>query len=738
MAAALALPFASPPAEAADSVPACTADDIGRWRRARTTSLGVTATDRSPILAPEVVASPGDSVDAACPTEVDFAGDQDGRASDGIHDWVFAAPCKVTVCGEPQSFEQNRGLFWLSGEYDLNTNIAIEGDFEERYLRRHLCFDPSSPTAGKEPLLALQEPRLCLPPTETLHAEITPAPRLRPLLRRAWTEDWPYGWVRWKQRLALTLPWPGKPEGNLRPRVCAYGPFVADTGHAARAEIHPMQLLWWKESEGPDGAAVRPGEDNSDRVGRLALFVMQDASARYTKPHHFVLSKAPPPGAAWRPWAEAPVDGVFTVPFWSNPANPPRFRLDPYEYLGTDGGAPASVSCGDEQRVTALARGARGAPGVGSEETVASVCKAVAAEPPSSVQVEVRVDCHCDPSELKGAICPGETRGYLGRLVVYAQTGRPRDWSEGSLAMRLLDQRPLAAAPPVAAGTLDRPAEAQEARRQEIVATLERPHEARGIVTWKPSPGTPWERVVPKGEEIATIQATIHRLFDEVDWPEDIRRPLPSLWRLRSVDLDADAVVEDLAEKHRRSKRVRAVFKEPGATLLLSGPGPSTREVSPLGEPVPLGEHSARLEFPKGSEGRAEGQALWRLEVPAEITVEYRDRQDRNQKKPALPPDHGKREPEGRWTLWSHGLGAQPRDDWTTGVRALCDRLIAAKVEQGTPVTPPDNDLKTIVHRATKDDVVSVPELKLMVRAVNDLCGGKYAPQSRPVQVQSE
>jgi hypothetical protein len=72
-------------------------------------------------------------------------------------------------------------------------------------------------------------------------------------------------------------------------------------------------------------------------------------------------------------------------------------------------------------------------------------------------------------------------------------------------------------------------------------------------------------------------------------------------------------------------------------------------------------------------------------------------------------------------------------------VSALCDHYLGIKAKEGAaPVTPPGDDLRMIVHRAVKDEVVSLTELRLLVGAVRGLCEGEAVPRSRPIPVQSK
>jgi hypothetical protein len=212
-----------------------------------------------------------------------------------------------------------------------------------------------------------------------------------------------------------------------------------------------------------------------------------------------------------------------------------------------------------------------------------------------------------------------------------------------------------------------------------------------------------------------------------------VARPLPSLWQLGAVDLAADAVVEFLPERNRKSKRVHAAFRAPLATELLSG------RTTTLGAPLPLNRQSARIEFPALGGGEQGALGVWRLEVPAEVRVDYKDRAGLTQKGMlAAAPSVGRAGESATWTLWTHGLGGEPLSDWSAAVGALCEDALAMAQDPAKPVRPPQNDLRTIVRRAVKDGIVTVTELSLLVTSVRRVCGGAFEARSRPVQVQSE
>ncbi|MCG6926021.1 MAG: hypothetical protein LJF30_11995 [Acidobacteria bacterium] len=693
-------------APAAPAQEACTAEAMTSWLELRRESLGVRGTDPHPILAPEVVPNRDQPLEQSCPTEVDFALDQEGRAVDGIHSWVFAHPCKLTVCGSPQSFEENRRLFWISGEYDLNNNIEFDDDFEQNRLNRHLCIAPSrgDEAAAPGPFLALQEPRLCFPRTKTLHVEITPPAGLRPLMRRLWLEDPPNGWYRWRRSL-------------YDQQTCVYGPFVADTAHAAQAEIHPAQLYWWNERlDSPGGRRDPFGAD-----GPFALFLIQDGSNRYTQPHHFVLGTAPPDGSDWRPWAYGPLEAVYHVAFWSARSDPPRFELTPYEYGGETSPSPIPESC-ESDRVQELT--------AGDGIVYARVCNGTGRRRGTGVDVESQWLCECDPGKRPrgwtGEWCPEP--GFLGKLTLRMNAGGAREWREGFLAVRLTDSRSPGRR--LAGATLT----ALDRSKPET----EKPTEQ---LTWRPGPDPPWEQVAPAPDPTAAEARP--RLFREAGWPEEVDYPETSLWRLRSVDLSADVAVPGLRDSDRKKKEVTADFREAEATSL------SSSASRPLSFDQ-VKQRQARLSLAELPPTEA-----FRIEAFVEMTVRHPEISTEPVVSQAgqreIRTDEARR---ARWLLWSHGLGAQPAAEWHRAARALCDcyrrdppcpappSLAGVREEPPPPAATStlDVDLRTVVDRILKDDVVSTTQLTLLVRDVHRLCqsGVELQPAARPTPVQAK
>lgn len=98
--------------------------------------------------------------------------------------------------------------------------------------------------------------------------------------------------------------------------LCTYGPWVSDTGHDMRPEIHPSELYWWRT-------------ESSAR-----LLTLQDDSNRFDRPGDYDLPSFDVPG--WRPWSKWPRTGEFSVavslvgppPFGPPPiGTPPRLEL---------------------------------------------------------------------------------------------------------------------------------------------------------------------------------------------------------------------------------------------------------------------------------------------------------------------------------------------------------------------------------------------------------------------------
>src|SRR5262249_27624286 len=225
---------------------------------------------------------------------------------------------------------------------------------------------------------------------------------------------------------------------------------VADTGHGAKAEIHPTEVFWWN---------LNPAIGKRDAFaadGPFDLFVVQDASARYNKEHQYWVETEFPEERVWRPWAQAPVTASFEIPFWSD-ERPPCFSIRRFEPLLPGAKTPPPPDCRPRDRGAPVAKKGPDPPAVTVDGPL---------DRRDKLEVKAEWICRCtgdscndekkdkngeEKKEEKKAGDPKPPTGYLGRLLITAKVGVDRDFEEGALALRVTDERqPLA--PAVAAG----------------------------------------------------------------------------------------------------------------------------------------------------------------------------------------------------------------------------------------------------------------------------------------------
>lgn len=85
--------------------------------------------------------------------------------------------------------------------------------------------------------------------------------------------------------------------------ICVFGPWIKDCGHDCKPEIHPSQVIWWK-----------------DRWGASDLFwllVLQDNTGRFDDRDNFDCNGNEPVG--FRGWSDSPVGALFKIPFDLDP-----------------------------------------------------------------------------------------------------------------------------------------------------------------------------------------------------------------------------------------------------------------------------------------------------------------------------------------------------------------------------------------------------------------------------------
>lgn len=92
--------------------------------------------------------------------------------------------------------------------------------------------------------------------------------------------------------------------------VCFYGPWVREWFHHHRPEIHPSEMIWWRENKG------------------YYLMLIQDDSNRFDEKDEFDLNDGLLPDN-WKPWAAPPLTAQFRIAFEIDPrASKLPYRMD--------------------------------------------------------------------------------------------------------------------------------------------------------------------------------------------------------------------------------------------------------------------------------------------------------------------------------------------------------------------------------------------------------------------------
>jgi hypothetical protein len=112
--------------------------------------------------------------------------------------------------------------------------------------------------------------------------------------------------------------------------LCVYGPYVTESVHGNRPEIHPTQALWWRNKQGLDW--------ESTEAQSWTLLHVQDASERFQEVSDF----APRPSddlVDWAPWAAPKQPVLFDISLETDatPSTPVTFKVN--EFIG-DGIVP--------------------------------------------------------------------------------------------------------------------------------------------------------------------------------------------------------------------------------------------------------------------------------------------------------------------------------------------------------------------------------------------------------------
>ncbi|MFK7923078.1 MAG: hypothetical protein AB8H47_14035 [Bacteroidia bacterium] len=82
--------------------------------------------------------------------------------------------------------------------------------------------------------------------------------------------------------------------------ICFYGPWVRECFHGHRPEIHPSELIWWRDKWGD--------------ADLFWLMAMLDDSNRFDENNEFDNGGQSFP-SSWRPWAKPPLTARFRIPF---------------------------------------------------------------------------------------------------------------------------------------------------------------------------------------------------------------------------------------------------------------------------------------------------------------------------------------------------------------------------------------------------------------------------------------
>lgn len=139
----------------------------------------------------------------------------------------------------------------------------------------------------------------CGPPFSCMEAEVSPD-------KQFWNNPW----------FSLPSTNPPDTQGNghsfLEGRQMGfYGPWIMDANHDFRSEIHPIDMMWFKDRfERGVGGSGPP-------LDIFWLMLLQDNTGRFDDRDNFDCDGSAPAG--WRPWADSPRSGQFNVAFEVDP-----------------------------------------------------------------------------------------------------------------------------------------------------------------------------------------------------------------------------------------------------------------------------------------------------------------------------------------------------------------------------------------------------------------------------------
>lgn len=210
------------------------------------------------------------------PVGADIASFPAERFGSVINNWYPLHPIKQTLCGTLHHFNVYDGT---GDEMDWNNFIIPTGEFAF-LIEDALPFKGGSGTWCQD-----DNWHDCSGTDNCMEGEITPD-------QTFYENPW------FPKSVGASLL-----EGQT---ICTYGPWVRECVHGHRPEIHPTEILWWKEA-----------------LGNNTLFwimVQQDDSNRFDSEDDFDIEGSKPPG--WRPWGTAPLREEVRVAFEVDPSGP--------------------------------------------------------------------------------------------------------------------------------------------------------------------------------------------------------------------------------------------------------------------------------------------------------------------------------------------------------------------------------------------------------------------------------
>lgn len=201
---------------------------------------------------------------------------------EGNGKWKPVNGKKISVCGKLVDYFVYDGA---RGEYDWNLNIIPKADFA--YIindAKKIVYDVSEWKRCKDGIYSY----------DCFQAEITPD---ESIYNNIWFPDRVQHteYINGNWKVYYTQP----ASMALNKDIGVYGPWVLDGDHGWRPEIHPCEVIWWRNI------------NKANRSDTLFVFCIQDDSNRYDDTDDFDNV----PNSNWKPWAVPPMTTQLLIPF---------------------------------------------------------------------------------------------------------------------------------------------------------------------------------------------------------------------------------------------------------------------------------------------------------------------------------------------------------------------------------------------------------------------------------------